>query len=97
VFNVFLFAEFKTILADELIKMQKEGVVVVDIRTPMEWKKTGIIKGAKTIEFFQANGRVDFVAFMRELTKYVKDSNQPFIIYCAHANRTKKVGNLYHL
>ena len=68
-------------------------MVVVDIRTPSEWKQTGIIKGSKTIEFFKADGSVDFIAFMKELTKYVTTSKQPFIRYCAHANRTRTLGN----
>ena len=90
-----LFAQFKSIDAKELLSMQKQGIVVVDIRTPQEWKTTGIIKGAKTIEFYSANGGVDFIAFMKELTKYVSTSKQPFIIYCAHANRTRTVGNFF--
>ena len=89
-----LFAKFTSIDANRLIELQKKGVVVVDIRTPKEWKERGIIPNAKTITFFKEDGRVDFIAFMRELTKYVKNSNQPFIIYCAHANRTKVVGKI---
>ena len=88
----FAFAKFTSIDANELLKLQKQNIVVIDIRTPAEWKERGIIKGAKTIEFFKSNGTVDFVKFMKEFTKYVKDSNQPFILYCAHANRSKTVG-----
>jgi len=44
-----LLAEFKTITADSLIKMQKQGIPVIDIRTPQEWKDRGIIKGAHKI------------------------------------------------
>ena len=91
----FVFAEFNAIDDNELIKMQKDGVVIVDIRTPKEWKERGIIKGAKTIEFFKSDGSIDFIAFMREFTKYVKNSKQPFILYCAHANRSKVAGRLF--
>jgi len=90
----FVFAKFVSIDANKLVAMQKQGVVVVDIRTPQEWKSRGIIKGAKTIEFFKPDGSVDFIAFMGKLTKYVKSSKQPFIIYCAHANRSKVLGKL---
>jgi len=88
-------AKFISIDANRLVAMQKQGVVVVDIRTPQEWKSRGIIKGAKTIEFFKPNGSVDFIAFMRKLTKYIKTSKQPFILYCAHANRSKVAGKLF--
>ncbi|MEA3314721.1 MAG: rhodanese-like domain-containing protein [Campylobacterota bacterium] len=89
------YAKFQTIDSNQLLKMQKDGVVVIDIRTPQEWKDTGIIKGSKTIEFFNEKGGVDFISFMKDFTKYVKNSEQSFIIYCAHANRTKTIGNLF--
>ena len=88
-----LFAEFKTIDANRLIKMQKQGIVVFDIRTPQEWKDRGIIKGAIKNMFFDSKGQADIANFMYKLGTLVKNKNQPFIIYCAHANRTKAVGN----
>jgi len=91
--SVSLFAEFKTIDANSLIKMQKQGIAVFDIRTPQEWKDRGVIKGAIKNMFFDSKGRADIANFMYKLGTIIKDKNQPFIIYCAHANRTKAVGN----
>jgi len=76
-----LLAEFKTITADSLIKMQKQGIPVIDIRTPQEWKDRGIIKGAHKIMFFTPQGGADVPNFMFELGHLVKDKKQPFIIY----------------
>ena len=87
-----LFAELKEVNADTLIKMQKQGIPVIDIRTPQEWKDRGIIKGAHKIMFFTPLGRADVPNFMFKLGHLVKDKEQPFIIYCAHANRTKELG-----
>jgi len=87
-----LFAEFKSIKAAELEKMQAQGVPVIDIRTPGEWKQTGIIKGAHKMMFFTPSGQPDMANWFYELGRMVKDKNQPFIIYCAHANRTKALG-----
>ena len=87
-----LFAEFKAIDAQTLIKMQKQGIPVIDIRTPQEWKERGIIPGAYKIMFFTPSGGADVPNFMFELGHLVKNKNQPFIIYCAHANRTKQLG-----
>ncbi len=85
-------AKFSGIDADKLIQMQKEGVPVIDIRTPQEWKDRGIIKGAHLIMFFDANGKDHAREFLQKLGQLVKNKNQPFIIYCAHSNRTKAVG-----
>ncbi len=87
-----LFAEFKTIKAPELEKLQAEGVPVIDIRTPGEWKQTGIIKGAHKMMFFTPKGEADVANWFFELGHIIKDRHQPFIIYCAHANRTKALG-----
>jgi len=90
--TVSLSAKFTTINIKTFEEMRKKGVVVVDIRRKEEWQKTGIIKGAKTITFFDKDGDYDFIKFMAKFTKYVKNKHQPFIIYCAHANRTKVLG-----
>jgi len=91
-FSYYAIAGLKAIPAETLIAMQKQGVPVIDIRTPQEWKDRGIIKGAKKIMFFTPKGGADVPNFMFELGHLVKDKNQPFIIYCAHANRTKELG-----
>ena len=87
-------ASFKEIDANELQKMIKEkNVVVIDIRRDDEFKQYGIIKDAKTITFFDQRGKYDVPSWMNEFVKVVKTKDQPFILYCAHANRSKVVGN----
>ena len=90
--TISIMANLKEIDEQELIKMQKDGVVVIDIRTPAEWKQRGIIKGSYPIMFFTPRGEADVANFMFELGHIVKNKKQPFIIYCAHANRTKELG-----
>jgi len=87
-----IFGKFSAIDAKELINMQKKGIKVIDIRTPQEWKQTGIIKDSKTIMFFTPTGQADVANFMFRLGSLIKDKKSPFIIYCAHANRTKELG-----
>jgi len=87
-----LFAEFKTVDAETFAKLQAKGYPVIDIRTPMEWKQTGIIKGAHKMMFFTPNGQPDLANWFFELGHLVKDKNQPILIYCAHANRSKALG-----
>jgi rhodanese-related sulfurtransferase len=92
ILSVSLFAEFKTIDVAEFEKLQAKGVPVIDIRTPGEWKDTGIIKGAHKMMFFTPNGQPDLAGWFFELGHLVKDKKEPIIIYCAHANRTKSLG-----
>jgi rhodanese-related sulfurtransferase len=87
-----LFADFKEVSVSELEKMMKKNVAVIDIRTPGEWKETGVIKGAHKIMFFDDHGRYNVDNWMKEFTKYIKDKNQPFVLVCRTASRTKMVG-----
>merc|ERR1711916_154700 len=72
-----LMAEFRSIKIPEFEKMQKEGVVVVDIRRPDEWKATGIIKGSIKNTFFDAGGRYDLRRWLAELEKHVSSKADP--------------------
>ncbi len=91
--SALLMAELKSIDAQKLLKMQKSGIPVIDIRTPSEWKSRGVIQGAHLLMFFDENGAYDARKWLEKLSKIVKDKQEPFILYCAHANRTKAVGN----
>jgi rhodanese-related sulfurtransferase len=90
--SIAAWAEFRSIDADTLIKMQKQGVPVIDIRTPQEWQERGIIPGAHLIMFFDAQGRPHIRQWMEKFSQIIKDKKTPFILYCAHANRSKAVG-----
>lgn len=91
--SVFAFAELKNITPSQLHEKIKEGVVVIDIRTPPEWKETGVIPTSETIMFFNEKGAYDVQSWLEEFSKYVKDTNQPFVLICRSGNRTGTVGN----
>ena len=60
---------------------------IVDIRTPQEWKETGILKGAIPIMFFKPDGSYNIEQFLNELNKKV-DTKKTFAIICRTASRT---------
>ncbi|MCH9814232.1 MAG: rhodanese-like domain-containing protein [Epsilonproteobacteria bacterium] len=76
-----------------MLELQKEGAAIVDIRTPGEWEQTGVIPGTTKIMFFDDRGSYNIEKFMAEFTKVVKDKNQPFVLVCRTASRTKVVGH----
>ena len=92
-FTLAMQAGFQTIDAETLLRMQAKGVPVIDIRTPREWKERGVIKGAHLIMFFDEQGKAHPEEWMKEFSTLVKEKKDPFILYCAHANRTRAVGN----
>ena len=92
-FFAVVFADLKEVDNTQLSQMKEKDVVVIDIRTLGEFKEYGIIENAKPITFFDEKGNYDITKWLSEFSKYVKDKNQAFVIYCAHANRTKMLGN----
>ena len=87
-----VFAEFQSIDAKEMLELHKKGAPIIDIRTPAEWKETGVIPGTTKIMFFDEQGNYNIPKFMDELKKVVKDKKQPIILVCRTASRTKMVG-----
>lgn len=80
-----LFAEMKSIFPDA--NFFRKDIPIIDIRTKPEWVQTGIVKGAKTITFFDERGQYNAQAFLNELDKVI-DKSKPFGIICRTGRRT---------
>lgn len=87
---VSLFAEVKNQYIDQ--KLIDSGIQIVDIRTPGEWKQTGLVKGSIPIMFFNEQGKYDIPLFLTTLNKKV-DTKKEFALICRTGSRTKTVAN----
>ncbi|MGZ5209198.1 MAG: rhodanese-like domain-containing protein [Sulfuricurvum sp.] len=67
-------------------------IKIIDIRTPGEWKSTGILKGSIPIMFFDERGNYDLNAFVGELNKKVK-KGESFALICNSGSRSKMLGS----
>ena len=65
-------------------------IPIVDVRTPGEWRETGILKGAVPIMFFDQRGNYDARKFLNELNKKV-DTSKPFALICHTGSRTSMI------
>ena len=88
--SAFLVAEVKNIPASP--DFLKKGITIIDVRTPGEWKQTGIVKGAHTIMFFDERGRYNVDAFLKKLNKVVK-KGEPFALICHTGSRTATISD----
>ena len=59
---------YKEISPKKLLKLQKEGSIIVDIRTKDEWKKTGVISKSKKITAFTKEGNFES-SFLNSIKK----------------------------
>jgi len=83
-----LFAQLKTVAVTP--EFFKSTIKVIDIRTPMEWRETGIVKGAYTLMFFDEKGNYDVAAFKSALDKIVKEG-ETFALICRTGSRTADI------
>lgn len=83
-----LFAELQNVWATK--DFLKKDIKIIDIRTPGEWRETGIVKGAYTIMFFDEKGNYDIPKFLKDLNKIVKKDEQ-FALICRTGSRTGEI------
>jgi rhodanese-related sulfurtransferase len=88
---------FRSLNIEQFKEAVKNGIEVIDIRREDEWRTYGTIENSHKITFFDEVGRYDMEKWMEQFTKIVKSKEQPFILVCAHANRTKSLGEVLGL
>jgi rhodanese-related sulfurtransferase len=82
-----LFADMKQVMATPEFLEKNPDIKIIDIRTPPEWRETGIVKGAHTIMFFDERGGYNVEAFLKALNQAV-DTKKPFALICRTGSRT---------
>lgn len=63
-------------------------IKIIDIRTPGEWKDTGLLEGAIPITFFDERGKFDLISFLGELRLHVHEGEK-FALICHVGSRTE--------
>lgn len=76
-----------------LERLRKDGVPIVDIRTPQEWDATGVIEGSHLLTFFDARGRYDARAWLSALSA-LAGPEEPVAIICHGGRRSNTVSRL---
>lgn len=88
-FTTLLIADYTVQPLDK--KLLDSKIKIIDIRTPGEWQKTGIIKGSIPIMFFDERGNYNLENFLTELNKNIK-TGERFALICHTGSRTKILG-----
>ena len=78
--------------AEDLLKAQSDGVVVIDIRREEEWQDTGIIDGSAAVTAFTETGQVHH-EFLTKFQELAPTPDTPVMLYCRTGNRTTSLGN----
>lgn len=65
---------------DELIQMQRQGALIIDVRSSQEYRE-GHINRAINIPEYEIS---------ENIVKRVKNKNERIVLYCSHGERSKK-------
>ena len=84
-------AQPENINIQQLKQLLDDDVVLIDVRTPGEWKQTGIVPGSLAIMFFDDKGRANPQLWMQRASQYIS-SDQAVAIICRSGNRSFTVG-----
>lgn len=81
-----------TVSSDEVQALVERGVAVVDVRTPREWRQTGVIPGSRLITAFDEAGRLkpSFAAALRQAVA----QDQEVVVICATGRRSAAISLL---
>ena len=74
-----------------LAGVQAGDMTLIDVRSPQEWRETGVPQGAKTVTIHDPNGMAGFVAAATRAMKGKKD--QPVALICARGWRSFRAAN----
>jgi rhodanese-related sulfurtransferase len=70
----------------------KGETTIVDVRSPREWRQTGIATGARAVSIHNPNGTR---AFVREMEKTVAgDKSRPVALICAAGVRSSRAARI---
>ncbi len=86
-------AELSNLSPKGVQKKMTKDALIIDIRTPQEWQKTGVIPHSQLLTFFDKNGKYDTKKWLTEVKKLQSSPDQAIILVCQSGNRSGKVGH----
>ncbi len=87
-------ADLNNLSVKQVEALQKQGnALIVDVRTPEEWKQTGIIPGSVPLQFFDKDGNALTQTWLAKFDQLRKSSDQPVVLVCRSGHRSGLVGN----
>ncbi len=92
IFSHTTLADVIQINSQQLNELLRSGVTVIDIRTPSEWKKTGIVEGSLPIMFFNEKRQPLTEQWMQQVSQIVTPEDE-LILICRSGNRSGLIAN----
>ncbi len=83
-------AQVENVGSAQLRSLLENGVAVVDVRTPAEWRQTGVLAGSRLLTFFDERGAYDVEAWLTSLRE-IAARGDPVVLICQQGVRSKVI------
>ena len=86
--SAFRAAHFANIDYQQLAQLMKNDGLLIDVRRPEEWERTGVISNSKLITLFDKSGKIQR-SFFDKLVTVAKNPDQPIAVICRTGHRSR--------
>ena len=91
--TTFSFADVVNITNEQILKLSKSNIPIVDVRRNSEWHQTGIVPKSILLTFFDKNGNYNFEEWYEKLRLNINEE-KPIILICRTGRRTKIIAEM---
>ena len=89
----FSFADVVSITNEQILKLSKSNIPIVDVRRNSEWHQTGVVPNSILLTIFDKNGNDNFEEWYEKLRLNI-DEEKPIILICRTGRRTKIIAEM---
>ena len=89
----FSFADVVSITNEQILKLSKSNIPIVDVRRNSEWHQTGVVPNSILLTFFDKNGNYNFEEWYKKLRLNINEE-KPIILICRTGRRTKIIAEM---
>ncbi len=78
----------------QLKDLQQGDALLVDIRTPREWRQTGLVPGSHPLMYFDETGHADTDRFLTSLEALGGTKDHPVVLICRSGHRSSQLAQI---
>ena len=86
-------ADVISITNEQMLKLSKSNIPIVDVRRNSEWHQTGVVPNSILLTFFDKNGNYNFEEWYEKLRLNINEE-KPIILICRTGRRTKIIAEM---
>ena len=94
--TTFSVADVISISNEQILKLSKSNIPIVDVRRNSEWHQTGVVPNSILLTFFDKNGNYNFEEWYKKLHLNINEE-KPIILICRTGRRTKIIAKMMEI